>query len=135
MAATVYMLALYDRALSINEINQNYNARLTNSVPLSYDISTTVNEDGEVVCGSKLNYPISYRSPIEPVSDLVTITFSVYDADNDVDHPNYDADLAAKYPTLVKITSLPTKGSIYQTQGSNEEVCVILFDGMNECTF
>ena len=45
---------MYDTALDAEAVSQNMAAKLPNSLPVCFDLSVTMNEDGEKQCGASL---------------------------------------------------------------------------------
>ena len=102
-SGTVYLLAVYPRALNSSEIEQNYAAKLTNSAPVVSDVTVTVQEDGER--GSHYDNPAWYRSE-EDAGALAMVSLGAVDVDDDPNYVNYspDNDIMKVY-----VASLPPK--------------------------
>mmetsp|Transcript_30775 Transcript_30775/g.69067 ORF Transcript_30775/g.69067 Transcript_30775/m.69067 type:complete len:1016 (-) Transcript_30775:364-3411(-) len=114
LPATLWYLAVYDTALDAEAVSQNMAAKLPNSLPVCFDLSVTMNEDGEKQCGASLKeHPERYQSPL-PVDELDIITLRCFDQDNDVSHPNYDPAITASLPPALKLGSLPARGELFQ---------------------
>ncbi len=109
---TIYMIAMYGSPLDVAHIQQNYEAKLVNSAPVTFDSKFIVPEDGEI--GDNYDDPESSVNAI-PGSECFVIAIEGYvDADEDPEHPNYNN---GDSPATLIITSLP-KGDIFDFYGN-----------------
>jgi hypothetical protein len=109
---TMYQLALYNKTLTAAEIQQNFLAKVPNSVPVAANATVVVGQNGEV--GTHYDTPAFYLSPV-PVLELANISLPASDLDEDRGHPNYNKSNPAM---AVYIASLPARGTLYQLNGS-----------------
>ena len=110
----IYKLTLYNDLLTNSQINENYNKKLTNSLPVAWNITVRVQENGEV--GSHYSTPAFYLEPV-PTSELCEITLPLFDLDNDQKSPHYSIETPC---SLAVIVSLPTNGILYDANSAVE---------------
>ncbi len=109
-SGTLYMMAVYGSELDAAEIQQNYAAKLLNSAPVAFNTKLIVPGDGVIGDNSD-----DYTEPI-PGSECFVIVIEDYvDADEDPDYVNYNA---ADNPATLLITSLPSKGDLFNLDGN-----------------
>ncbi len=111
-SGTLYMLAMYGHELDEAEVLQNYQAKLTNSVPVNFDSTFIVPEDGMV--GNYYDDPEYYLNPIPGSESFIIVITNYVDADEDPEHPNYNS---GDSPANLVVTSLP-KGDLFDFNGN-----------------
>lgn len=113
-AGCVFLVAMYNRALSEAEVMQNFDAGLENSPPVAEDIVITINEDGEI--GDHYDTPALYlQDPMVLALNLPVILLLATDIDQQVGFPGFDAEKLV-LPD-VYIDSLPSKGTLHDVYG------------------
>lgn len=112
---TSFLIAMYNRTLTENEVTQNFDAGLENSPPVAEDLVVTINEDGEI--GDHYDTPALYlRNPMVLALNLSTIHLLATDVDQQEGFPGFDPADQAILPD-VYIESLPSKGTLYNIYG------------------
>ncbi len=105
---SIYLVAIYPRILTAAEIQQNYASGLPAPIPVVFDSSITINEDGEV--GDHYDDPTYYWEPV-PTLDLQTFTLpNAYCASTDENSLAYDVNAV---DPVIYISSIPSKGEFY----------------------
>lgn len=112
---SVYLLAMYTRPLTANEVLQNFEAGLANSPPVAEDIAVTIFEDGE--SEGHYNNPEFYlRKPTVAAVDLPIIHLLVYDLDQQEGFPGFNSGEEPMLPD-VRIESIPLDGALFDVDG------------------
>ena len=86
----LYLLALYNSALTHQEIMQNYKGKLPRSQPVVAPQQVTIREGGEV--GDHSAQPSYYLQTI-PTLQLATMDINAVNADDSTTSPNYNASI------------------------------------------
>jgi hypothetical protein len=107
---TIYKLSIFNEALTQQEVTSRYQIRLRNSLPVVWNITVTIKQNGEV--GDHHIDPVYYLHPV-PLADLDTIALPIFDLDDDAKSPNYIKD-RTNCSTIV-IMSLPKRGILYDS--------------------
>lgn len=105
----IYKVALYNDILQPSEIDNIYNKKLPNSMPVVWNVTYTIKEGGEV--GDHHNNPEYYRKEV-PFIDLAVLILPIYDFDDDPKSPNY-AENARENCKKLEIVSIPKRGTLY----------------------
>lgn len=111
-AGDIYLLAMYNHALTPVEVASHYSLGLSNSLPTVSDSTITINEDAIAV--DNYSNPAYYASAT-PYADLSSFTLVPYDAENTVGNAKYSA--TAAVPVLY-ISVLPVIGTLYDASTS-----------------
>ena len=111
----LYLLALYNSALTHKEIVQNYNGKLPRSRPVVTTQQVTIREGGEI--GDHAAQPSYYLQPI-PILQLVTMDLNAINADDAINSPNYNASIPYMKVQLLSST-LPSASvmALYTVNG------------------
>ncbi len=105
---SIYLAAIYTRVLTAAEIQQNYAAGLKMPIPIAFDTSITISEDGEA--GDHYDDPTYYWEPV-PTPELQIFTLpDAYYANTDESSFMYDANAV---DPVRYISSIPSKGELY----------------------
>lgn len=114
-SGTLFLLAMYVRALNSTEVAQNYEAGLENSPPVAEDIAAIINEEGEI--GDNYDNPAYYmQDPTVPTLNLSSISLVVVDLDAQEGFPGFDAEMQS-VPNKVTIERLPSRGQLFEFSG------------------
>ena len=108
----LYLLALYNSALTHKEIVQNYNGKLPRSQPVVAAQQVTIREGGEV--GDHSAQPSYYLQPI-PTLQLATMDISAVNADDASNSPNYNASIPYMRVQLLLYTLPPVSAMTLYT--------------------
>jgi len=116
--APVWLAAVYARALSSQEVTQNYDAKLPDSPPSVVDTTATIYEDGEAVPGAHYTTPLYYSSPVPPL-DLELIPLDgAYDQDETLGYPNYDAQAVRNTPMRAFVAAVSDGTELFDVNGN-----------------
>ena len=110
----LYQLLVYDKSLSEEAILTNYEAKLSDSLPVVVSSTLYINEDGMV--GDHYDTPAYYLNDV-PFDELSSIRLYLYDLDQSAISPNY-GDSLSQGRDSVQLLSLPTKGILYDLSGN-----------------
>jgi hypothetical protein len=104
---TIHLMAMYGHTVSNGEVLQNYQSGLPNSSPVASNATVLYPEDG---C-----YAGQQACPHTAALDLEELQLPApYDADTEVNHPNYLSSQGASY----FLASIPDRGDLFDVAGN-----------------
>ena len=105
----LHQLSMYNETLDINSIKHNFNEGITNSLPVVWNVTTPVQQNG--IVGEHYDNPIYYQNPV-PIEALVSIELPVYDLESSSEW-NGNENASIPIMPIIVFARLPSRGTLY----------------------